>query len=133
MGHIIIDELIFKINADKKSYNDYQNKEAASNTAEFNRAKKALPNAMKLLPEKQYLYVYLYFVEKKTTIEIAKIYGVNKSTVSRTIDRGLDNLYKIMSIISPEFADGLQRQKQRLRNANTYKRNKKDVILDDSS
>lgn len=36
---------------------------------------------------------------------IADRYGVNKSTVSRTIWRGLDRLYDCLRFVSPEFSE----------------------------
>lgn len=47
------------------------------------------------LTKTQKSYIMLYYNDKKTIEEIAKIYGVNKSTVSRTIRRGKNNLEKI--------------------------------------
>ncbi len=49
------------------------------------------------LTNTQKSYIMLYYSEKKTIDEIAKIYGVNKSTVSRTIHRGKSNLEKIFT------------------------------------
>lgn len=49
------------------------------------------------LTKTQKSYIMLYYNEKKTIDEIAKIYGVNKSTVSRTIHRAKNNLEKIFT------------------------------------
>lgn len=35
--------------------------------------------------------------------DIAEMYGVNASTVSRTIHRGLDRAYKYLRFVSPLF------------------------------
>lgn len=107
-------DIFMRIASDAYSYSEYEMKGRATNIDAFNRAKKALPEVMKLLPKKQRTYIYLYFVEEKSTVEIAKLYRVNKATVSRTINRGLDRIYRIMMIISPEFADGLTRRKKYL-------------------
>lgn len=107
---------------DSYAYSEHLKKNQATNTEAFNRAKRALPEVMKLLPKKQRTYIYLYFVEQKSTVEIAKQYRVNKATVSRTINRGLDRIYRIMVIISPEFADGLTRRKKNLERNHKQKR-----------
>lgn len=49
------------------------------------------------LTKTQKSYIMLYYNDKKTIEEIAKIYGVNKSTVSRTIHRAKNNLEKIFT------------------------------------
>ena len=119
------DDIFMKMASDSYAYSEYQKKDRATNTDAFNRAKKALPEVMKLLPNKQKTYIYLYFIEKKSTVEIATQYHINKATVSRTINRGLDRIYRIMVIISPEFADGLMRKKRHLRCEHQQKPHKK--------
>lgn len=47
----------------------------------------ALKTALKKLTPTQRNYWLCYYVKKQTTTEIAHEYGVNKSTVSRTIHR----------------------------------------------
>lgn len=98
-------DIFMKIASNSYAYSEYQKKDRSTNTEAFNRAKKALPEVMKLLPKKQRTYIYLYFVEQKSTVGIAKKYHINKATVSRTINRGLDRIYRITVIISPEFAE----------------------------
>lgn len=44
----------------------------------------------------QFEYIIEYYVYDKTIVEIAEKFGVNKSTVSRTIQRGLNRCRKIM-------------------------------------
>lgn len=44
------------------------------------------------LTKTQKSYIMLYYNENKTQKEIAEIYGVNKSTVSRTISRAKKNI-----------------------------------------
>lgn len=119
------DDIFMKMASDSYAYSEYQKKDRPTNTDAFNRAKKALPEVMKLLPKKQRTYIYLYFVEQKNTVEIAKQYHINKATVSRMINRGLDRIYRIMVIISPEFADGLLRKKRHLRCKHQQKSHKK--------
>lgn len=118
-------DVFMRVASGKFAYSEYQKKEAGTNKEAFNRAKRALPEVMKLLPKKQRTYIYLYFVEQKSTVEIAKQYQVNKATVSRTINRGLDRIYRIMVIISPEFSDGLVRKKMHLHSKHRQKGHKK--------
>lgn len=47
------------------------------------------------LTKTQKSYIMLYYNDKKTISEIARIYGVNKSTVSRTINRAKKNIYDV--------------------------------------
>lgn len=47
------------------------------------------------LTKTQKSYIMLYYNDKKTVSEIARIYGVNKSTVSRTINRAKKNIINI--------------------------------------
>lgn len=49
------------------------------------------------LTNTQKSYIMHYYNDKMTIDEIARIYGVNKSTVSRTIHRGKTNLQKIFT------------------------------------
>lgn len=48
-------------------------------------------------------YIMKYYLEKMSAVEIAELYGVNKSTVSRTIRRGLDKAYGYLRFVSPLF------------------------------
>lgn len=55
-----------------------------------------IPEAVnRYLTKTQKSYIMLYYTENKSVPEIARLYGVNKSTVSRTIRRGTANLCKI--------------------------------------
>ncbi|MBE6837717.1 MAG: sigma-70 family RNA polymerase sigma factor [Ruminococcus sp.] len=47
------------------------------------------------LTKTQKSYIMLYYNDKKTVAEIAEIYGVNKSTVSRTINRAKKNIIDV--------------------------------------
>lgn len=48
------------------------------------------------LTPKQRQYLVMYYYEKKTMPEIAELMGVNKATVSRTINRARNKLYERM-------------------------------------
>lgn len=47
------------------------------------------------LTKTQKSYIMLYYNDNKTVSEIAEIYGVNKSTVSRTINRAKKNIFDV--------------------------------------
>ena len=51
--------------------------------------------------EKQRAYILHYLVDHMSVSEIAVMYGLERSTVSRTINRGLDKLYKYMGYAAP--------------------------------
>ena len=49
------------------------------------------------LTKTQKSYIMLYYNDKKSVIEIAEMFGVNKSTVSRTISRARSRIEKVFS------------------------------------
>lgn len=51
----------------------------------------------------QLTYIIAYYVEKLSMPEIADRYGVNRSTVSRTINRGMIRIKKVMRYCSPQL------------------------------
>lgn len=46
------------------------------------------------LTKKQKSYIMLYYVQNKSVTQIARMCGVNKSTVSRTLNRARTNIEK---------------------------------------
>lgn len=67
--------------------------EAAEDNAErLLRLKRKLPAALSTLPEKQRMYLLAYYSEHLTMEQLAERFGVNKSTVSRSIQRGKNKL-----------------------------------------
>lgn len=48
-------------------------------------------------------YIMKYYLDNLSTVEIAELYGVDKSTVSQTIRRGLDTAYGYLRFVSPLF------------------------------
>lgn len=71
-------------------------------------AKLSLTKALSMLPPKQKDYLMLYFYEGKMMVEIADMYGVDKSTVCRTIHRAEANLKKYIQFTSIRFLKGDQ-------------------------
>lgn len=78
--------------------------DGADNIADLERAKRILPLVLdECVTATQRDYILKYYIDKMTTIEIADFYGVNKSTVSRTIHRGLDKAHGYLRFVSPLF------------------------------
>lgn len=86
------------------------------NRLDRERAKRLLPIILReCVTEVQKNYILAYYVERLNTVQIAEKYGVNISTVSRTINRGLDRIYKYLRFSSPTFIN-LPRREGRLSN-----------------
>ena len=78
--------------------------EGEDNRAELDRVKRILPIVLdECCTATQKTYIMHYFADKIQIPQIAKRYGVDKSTVSRTIHRGLDNAYHVLRFVSPLF------------------------------
>ncbi len=83
---------------DKKAYLDYQEQYYTKQTisskkkAEFNALLKRAINNELSVEDKQILE--MYFFQGYTKTDIAKLYGVNPSTVSRRINKSIDILYE---------------------------------------
>lgn len=53
----------------------------------------------KFVTKKQREYLLLYYLGEYTMREIAQMYGVTESTISRTLKRAKENMYDIIDII----------------------------------
>ena len=53
----------------------------------------------KFVTKKQREYLLLYYLGEYTMREIAQMYGVTESTISRTLKRARKNMYDIVDII----------------------------------
>lgn len=70
---------------------------AEDNSAQIGRLKRNLSRAMRQdITERQRLYMNLYYGQNMTMEAIARELGVNKSTVSRTLKRGRQRLYRCL-------------------------------------
>lgn len=59
-------DVFMRVASGKFAYSEYQKKEAGTNKEAFNRAKRALPEVMKLLPKKTtYLHLFIFCRAKK--------------------------------------------------------------------
>ena len=80
------------------------NGEGEDNRADLERLKRVLPVVLEeCVTEKQRRYILHYFVDRMAVKEIARLYQLDESTVSRTINRGLDNAYRYLRFVSPAF------------------------------
>ena len=78
--------------------------EGEDNRAELDKMKRILPIVLsECCTKKQRAYITHYFVNKMTVCEIATLYGIDHSTVSKTIKRGLNRAYKYLRFASPLF------------------------------
>lgn len=78
--------------------------DGADNLVGLKRAKRMLPLVLdECVTATQRDYILKYYIDGMTTVEIAEFYGVNKSTVSKTIHRGLDNAHGYLRFVSPLF------------------------------
>lgn len=70
---------------------------AEDNSRQISRLKRNLSRALRQdITEKQRLYLTLYYGRNMTIEAIADQQGVNKSTVSRTLRRGRQRLYRCL-------------------------------------
>ena len=85
--------------------------EGGDNRAELDRLKRALPVVLaECVTETQRQYILHYFVDRMTQKQIGERYGVDHSTVSRTIHRGLDRAYRYLRFVSPAFTQAPKRR-----------------------
>ena len=81
------------------------------NRAELDRLKRALPVVLaECVTETQRQYILNYFVDRMTQKQIGDRYGKNPATVSRTIHRGLDRMYRYLRFVSPAFIQAPKRR-----------------------
>ena len=70
---------------------------ADDNKDQINRLKRNLTSALRQdITAKQRQYMMLYYGQNMSMEAIAKEFGVNKSTVSRTLKRGRQRLYRCL-------------------------------------
>ena len=78
--------------------------EGSDNLADIDKLKRMLPIVLsECITETQQKYIMDFFIDGLTMAEIALKYGVNPSTVSRGIRRGLDRAYSYLRFVSPLF------------------------------
>lgn len=90
--------------ADRRQFEQWMLSEGEDNRKGLDRLKEILPEVLNEgVTEKQRTYMLHYFVEQKNVCEIAEMYDINVSTVSRGIHRGLNRVYRYIRFAVPEF------------------------------
>ena len=86
----------------RSAYQTWGADQATDNKAELERLKNLLPIVMdEVCTDRQKEYIYDYFAKDMTYAEIAEVYGVNKSSVWKTVKVGMDRIYQHMKYASP--------------------------------
>lgn len=89
---------------DRRQFEQWMLSERGDNRKELERMKKIIPAILEeCVTEKQRTYMLHYFVEQKNVCEIAEMYDINVSTVSRGIHRGLERVYRYIRFAAPGF------------------------------
>ncbi len=70
----------------------FREETAEGNEDRLLRLKRKLPAALQMLTEKQRMYLLAYYSENLTMDQLADRFGVNKSTISRSVQRAKKNL-----------------------------------------
>lgn len=100
-----------ELRLNRAAFEQWLQGEGGDNRAELDRLKRALPVVLaECVTETQRQYILHYFVDRMTQKQIGERYGVNPATVSRTINRGLDRMYRYLRFVSPVFIKAPQRR-----------------------
>ena len=111
--------------ADRRQFERWLLAEDGDNREELERLKKVLPVILdECVTERQRQFIIHRFVEKRKIYEIAEMYGVNKSTVSRVIHAGLNNVYRYLRFVSPQYMN-VKQVKVNLAKGMKYRKRKK--------
>ena len=87
----------------------WRNSDAGDNLQELRRVRKVIPVLVEeCLTDTQRKYVMHHFMDRMSVSDIADMYGVARSTVSRTIHRGMNKLYRYLRVASPMFMNAPQ-------------------------
>lgn len=70
----------------------FREETAEGNEDRLLRLKRKLPAALQMLLEKQRMYLLAYYSENLTMDQLADRFGVNKSTISRSVQRAKKKL-----------------------------------------
>lgn len=115
--------MLYEQQITKASFDFWLTENSSENDESLHRLKRMLPVAMaECCTEKQRLYITHYFVDGMLIPEIAALYGVYKSTVSRTIKAGLRTMHDHFRFCSPELCTAPQKQGSLTKKAGRKKR-----------
>ena len=96
-----MEKTAYEIETEKAAFRNWLNAAGGDNAEELNYTKAAMARAIREeLTEKQRAYMMAYY-GGMTMQQVAKKYGVNVSTVSRTIARARDHLRRVLKYCSP--------------------------------
>lgn len=100
-----------ELRLNRAAFEQWLQGEGGDNRAELDRLKRALPVVLaECVTETQRQYILHYFVDRMTQKQIGERYGKNPATVSRTIHRGLDKMYRYLRFVSPTFIQAPKRR-----------------------
>ena len=100
-----------ELRLERAAFEQWVQGEGGDNRAELDRLKRALPVVLaECVTETQRQYILHYFVDRMTQKQIGERYGKNPATVSRTIHRGLDRMYRYLRFVSPAFIQAPKRR-----------------------
>lgn len=100
-----------ELRLERAAFEQWLQGEGGDNRAELDRLKRALPVVLaECVTETQRQYILHYFVDRMTQKQIGERYGKNPATVSRTIHRGLDRMYRYLRFVSPAFIQAPKRR-----------------------
>ncbi len=89
---------------DAVAFKQWSQQESGDNLDDLERAKKCIPIIFdEILSSVQRDYITRYYVEGKSMAEIAREFSVDRSTVSRTINRGIKKARGYLRFSSPLF------------------------------
>lgn len=89
---------------DKASYKAWQHALSDCDDSEIEFSKMCLAEALRTeLTETQRLYLLARYDQDLSFVEIGELYGVDKSTVCRTINRAEDRLFKVLRYSNRRF------------------------------
>lgn len=96
-----MEKTAYEIETEKAAFRNWLNAAGGDNADELNYTKAAMKQAIREeLSERQRAYMMAYY-GGMTMQQVAKKYGVNVSTVSRTIARARDQLRRVLKYCSP--------------------------------
>lgn len=109
----IFDAVVFK---------QWSHQEHGDNLDDLEHAKKCIPIIFgEILSPVQRSYITRYYVEGKSMAEIAREFSVDRSSVSRTINRGIKKAYGYLRFSSPLFINAVPPKRANNRRARKRK------------
>lgn len=104
----------YEIESNKAAFRQWLTQDTNVPDLEYDRMKSTVAMAIREeLSPKQQEYLTMYYFDKLTMDEIAKVYGVNKSTVCRTINRAENRIAKVMRYAFPRLRGAVQPKRRR--------------------